>query len=118
MNIEVVKTNKNIHDGPAANSQPEKQCNARLATLAVLKQTVIAAYLDPIPCDLTLRRMLDDNNIPRFKQNPSAKRGGGKNFYSVCAVEKLFRARMLPGNFSVGAVKISAAPMAEKVGVE
>ncbi len=106
--------NKNIKGRPAANSQPEQQCNARLATLAVLKQTVIAAYLDPIPCDLTLRRMLDDNNVPRFKQNPSAKRGGGKNFYSVCAVEKLFRSRMLPGNFAAGAVKISTAPMCAK----
>ncbi len=98
-NIGVVKNNKTIHDGPAAQNQPEKhQCNVRLATLAVLKQTLIAAYLSPVPCDLTLRKLFDDNRIPRFKQNPSAKRGGGRCFYQVCAVEKLLKSRLLPGN--------------------
>ncbi len=70
--------------------------SARLATLNQLLQTVIPAYLTPPPSAFTLRTWFDEARIPRFKSNPSAKRGGGTVFYSVAAVEKFLQSRTLP----------------------
>ena len=69
---------------------------ARLATLEQLRQTTLAVHLDPVPGPETLRAWFDAANIPRFKSNPTAKRGGGPVFYSVSAVEKFLRTRTLP----------------------
>jgi len=69
---------------------------ARLATLDQLVQTLIPAYLDPTPSRETLRDWFDAARIPRFKANPTAKRGGGPVFYSVAAVEKFLQTRTLP----------------------
>ena len=74
--------------------------NARLATLDQLCQTTLPAFLDPLPCRLTLRNWFDEAHVPRFKSNPNAKRGGGTVYYSVPHVEKLFRSRMLPGRMT------------------
>ena len=70
--------------------------NARLATLDQLVQTLIPAYLTPVPSHETLRDWFDTARIPRFKANPAAKRGGGPVFYSVAAVEKFLQTRTLP----------------------
>ena len=70
--------------------------SARLATLHQLLQTVIPAYLTPVPRPETLRDWFDQARIPRFKCNPVAKRGGGTVFYSVAAVEKFLSRRTLP----------------------
>ena len=70
--------------------------SARLATLDRLLETVIPLFLDPPPSRDTVRALLDAANVPRFKTNPTAKRGGGPCYYSVSAVEKLFRSRTLP----------------------
>ena len=70
--------------------------SARLATLNQLLQTVIPAYLTPPPSAFTLRVWFDQARIPRFKSNPTAKRGGGTVFYSVAAVEKFLESRTLP----------------------
>jgi hypothetical protein len=70
---------------------------ARLATLDELLQTTIPVFIQPVPCTATLRSWFDAAQVPRFKSNPMAKRGGGKVFYSVSHVEKLFRSRILPG---------------------
>lgn len=70
--------------------------SARLATLEQLLQTVIPAYLAPLPSHETLRAWFDRARIPRFKSNPTAKRGGGPVFYSVAAVEKFLESRTLP----------------------
>jgi hypothetical protein len=72
-----------------------KNEKARLATLDALCVTTIPAYLDPIPSKDTLRDWFDRGKVPRFKANPSAKRGGGPVFYSVSAVEKLLQNRTL-----------------------
>ncbi len=69
---------------------------ARLATLDQLVQTLISAYLTPVPSHETLRDWFDTARIPRFKANPAAKRGGGPVFYSVAAVEKFLQTRTLP----------------------
>jgi len=69
---------------------------ARLATLEQLVQTLIPAYLNPTPSRETLRDWFDAARIPRFKANPSARRGGGPVFYSVAAVEKFLQTRTLP----------------------
>ena len=69
---------------------------ARLATLDQLAQTLIPAYLTPVPSHETLRDWFDTARIPRFKANPAAKRGGGPVFYSVAAVEKFLQTRTLP----------------------
>ncbi len=70
--------------------------SARLATLDQLSQTLISAYLTPVPSNETLRDWFDNAHIPRFKSNPAAKRGGGSVFYSVAAVEKFLQTRTLP----------------------
>lgn len=69
--------------------------NARLATLDQLKLNTIPNFLDPVPCDESLRSWFDKEKVPRFKANPVAKRGGGPVYYSVSAVEKLFRSKTL-----------------------
>ncbi len=71
-------------------------CSARLATINQLLQTVIPAYLTPAPSAFTLRVWFDKARIPRFKSNPTARRGGGTVFYSVSAVEKFLQSRTLP----------------------
>jgi hypothetical protein len=78
------------------NAQPTAQ-TARLATIAQLRKTTLAVFIDPVPSSETLRGWFDQANIPRFKSNPSAKRGGGPCFYSVAGVEKFFRSRMIGG---------------------
>jgi hypothetical protein len=69
---------------------------ARLASLDGLLETVIPAYLNPTPARETLREWFDEARIPRFKANPTAKRGGGPVYYSVAAVEKFLQTRTLP----------------------
>ena len=71
------------------------EINSRLASLDELLVNVIPVYLSPVPSRDTVRDWLDKARIPRFKANPVAKRGGGTAFYSVAAVEKLFRSRMV-----------------------
>lgn len=75
--------------------QIETISTARLATLEQLKQTTLAVYISPIPSNETLRAWFDAARIPRFKSNPTAKRGGGPVFYSVAAVEKFLKVRTL-----------------------
>ena len=69
---------------------------ARLASLDGLLETIIPAFLNPAPSRETLREWFDEARIPRFKANPSAKRGGGPVYYSVAAVEKFLQTRTLP----------------------
>lgn len=66
---------------------------ARLATLEVLERDILPNHLSPVPPRSTLRALFDREGVPRFKSNPGAKRGGGLVFYSVAAVEALFRKR-------------------------
>ncbi len=70
--------------------------SARRGSLEGLLQTTIPAFLHPVPSRETLREWFDKARIPRFKSNPSAKRGGGTVFYSVSAVEKFLQSRTLP----------------------
>jgi hypothetical protein len=72
-------------------------CNVRLATLDVLLETTIPAFLSPPPSRDTLRAWFDRARIPRFKANRLARRGGGHVYYSVAAVEKFLRSNTLPG---------------------
>jgi hypothetical protein len=74
----------------------EINTSARLASLEGLLQTTIPAFFHPVPSRETLRDWFDKARIPRFKSNPSAKRGGGTVFYSVSAVEKFLSSRTLP----------------------
>ena len=79
----------------------QSNSSARLATLQTLRQTTLAVYLEPVPSNETLRAWFDSARIPRFQNNPAAKRGGGPVFYSVAAVEKFLRARTIPaGGFA------------------
>jgi hypothetical protein len=87
-----MRTNAQSNEPSAANLSH----SARLATLPELKKTTLEVFINPIPSDETLRAWFDDAKIPRFKQNPFAKRGGGPVYYSVAAVEKFFRSRTLP----------------------
>jgi len=78
--------------------------SARLASLESLAKTLIPAYLDPPPSQETLRDWFDTARIPRFKANPTARRGGGTVFYSVSAVEKFLQSRTLPCRLGPGMV--------------
>lgn len=69
--------------------------SARLATLDQLLQITIPVFLSPVPPRHTVRAWLDGARIPRFKANPTARRGGGHVYYSVAAVEKFLRQRTL-----------------------
>ena len=64
---------------------------ARLATIDQLIETTIPVFLAPAPSRETLRAWFDRAQVPRFKCNPLAKRGGGPVYYQVAAVEKLLR---------------------------
>ncbi|MGD1084695.1 MAG: hypothetical protein ABSA47_08095 [Verrucomicrobiota bacterium] len=68
---------------------------ARLANLDQLIQTTLPNFISPVPSRETLRNWFDAAKIPRFKANPTARRGGGPVFYSVAAVEKFLRSRTL-----------------------
>lgn len=70
--------------------------SARLATLGQLRKNLLAAHLDPVPCNVTLRNWFDAARIPRLKTNPLAKRGGGACYFQVAAVEKFLRTRLAP----------------------
>jgi hypothetical protein len=73
-------------------------CNARLATIEKLRETTLAAFLDPVPPKHTIRDWFRAAKIPCFKSNPLARKGGGAVYYSVSAVEKFLRARLIGGN--------------------
>ena len=72
------------------------QTTARLASLIKIRDELVPLYITPCPSIETLRDWFDNAQIPRFKSNPTAKRGGGPCFYSVSAVEKLLKSRTLP----------------------
>lgn len=79
------------------------ETNARLATMPELLATIIPAYLDPPPPVRRLRRWF--RPLPKFKANPTAKRGGGEVFYYVAAVEKFLKARTFHNGRMVFPVK-------------
>jgi hypothetical protein len=69
--------------------------NARLATLDELLSNTVPNFVQPPPSRRALSSWLDSAGIPRFKPNPTAKRGGGVVFYSVSHVERFFRNRTM-----------------------
>lgn len=78
-----------------AKPEPDQLRNtARMATLDQLIKDTLPLFLSPVPSKDTLRAWFDRAKVPRFKPNPSAKRGGGPVYYSVAAVEKLLRSGM------------------------
>jgi hypothetical protein len=78
------------------NETKPKPTGVRLATLEELVKNILPNFLSPVPSRETLRDWFDQAQIPRLKANPTAKRGGGKVFYSVSAVEKFLRASTMP----------------------
>jgi hypothetical protein len=70
---------------------------ARLATIEQLQVTIVLHFLSPPPSKETLRHWFNTARIPRFKANPTARRGGGPVFYSVSAVEKFLQSRTTTG---------------------
>lgn len=86
-------------------SQDLPTYRARLATLASLRP-LLAAYLEPVPSDETLRLWFEKAGIPRLKANPHAKRGGGPAFYAVASIERFLKERgSLRGNLPPVAAK-------------
>ena len=67
----------------------------RTATLDQIIISMLAVHFCPVPCKATVRSWFDKAGIPRFKSNPTAKRGGGDVFYSVPHVEKFLKSRTL-----------------------
>lgn len=91
---------RNPFSSVAMEANASNHGTARLATLEQIRETTVRVYLDPPPSLDTLRDWFDAANIPRFKSNPGAKRGGGIVWYSVAGVEKFFRSRTLPGSMT------------------
>ena len=83
--------------------KPDLASTARVASLAEIRTNIVGAFMHPPPSCETLRDWFDAARIPRFKSNPTAKRGGGPCFYSVAHVEKFLRTRLLPGKVRVAA---------------
>lgn len=77
-------------------SNQTQKSAARAATIDELLTTTVPLFLSPAPSAESLKNWLDDARIPRFKANPTAKRGGGTCWYSVAAVEKFLRERTMP----------------------
>ena len=71
------------------------ETTARLATIDQLVANILPNFIAPVPSRDALRALFDSANVPRFKANPTAKRGGGYVYYSVAAIEKLFRSRTM-----------------------
>jgi len=69
---------------------------ARSATLDEIIETILPLFISPVPSRDTVRNWLDSAKVPRFKSNPTARRGGGICYYQVAGVEKLMRARTMP----------------------
>ncbi len=67
------------------------QINSENATLDAICSEIVPLFITPIPSRETVRDWLDNANIPRFKSNPTAKRGGGPVYYSVAAVKEFFK---------------------------
>lgn len=78
------------------NESEQKPIAARLATLDQLVENILPNFIAPVPSRDALRALFDRARVPRFKANPTAKRGGGHVYYSVAGVEKLIRSRTLP----------------------
>jgi hypothetical protein len=68
---------------------------ARMAWLDVIQKEVVPQFIQPTPCRAPLKKRF--KNLPRFKSNPCAKRGGGTLFYNVAGVERFLKQRTLPG---------------------
>ena len=58
-----------------------------MATLAVLRETVLPNFLNPVPTDETLRLWFEKWRVHRYEANPIKKRGG-RVWWSVADVEK------------------------------
>ncbi len=84
--------------------------SARLASLEGLLQTTIPAFLHPVPSRETLRDWFDKARIPRFKSNPTAKRGGGTVFYSVAPWRSSCKAARCPAGWPASLVSEPAKP--------
>lgn len=69
--------------------------NVRARTLNDICENVVPLYFSPPPCRMTIYRLLRAAKVPKFKTNLSAKRGGGRAFYSMPVVEKLFQQRVV-----------------------
>ena len=67
--------------------------NARMVSLDVIQRDIVPLYLDPVPTKETLRVWLKD--VPCFKSNPTARRGGGPAYYSRSHIEKFLRSRTM-----------------------
>lgn len=85
----IVIMEKNMNESKA------KTTAARLASLDELIENILPNFISPVPQPDTIRSWFDAAKIPRFKANPTAKRGGGRVFYSVSAVEKFLGQRTL-----------------------
>jgi hypothetical protein len=75
------------------NEQPST-VGPRAATLDWLIENTLPNFVSPVPSRETLRSLFDREGVPRMKANCAARRGGGPVYYQVCAVEKLFRAKL------------------------
>jgi hypothetical protein len=64
---------------------------ARMATARELLDTVVPAYLTPIPSERALVTWFKRFGVTGLKANPSAIRGGGKTWWHVADVEKMLR---------------------------
>lgn len=79
----------------ATTKEPSKPTPpARMQSLATLRAELIPRFLNPVPCERTLRRWFKRARLRTVKANPSARAGGGVVYFNRAAVEKYLLDRM------------------------
>jgi hypothetical protein len=64
-----------------------------LASLDELMKVTVPGLIKPVPHKRTVERLLKAGNVPFWKANVRAPHGGGRCYYQVSAVKRLFRVR-------------------------
>ena len=67
------------------------QRQAALASLDELMKVTVPGLIKPVPHKRTVERLLKAGNVPFWKANVRAPHGGGRCYYQVSAVKRLFR---------------------------
>jgi hypothetical protein len=71
----------------------KKKQQSALMTLDELIATYLPKLVKPMPSRRTVERWFKAAQVPFFKANPKAPHGGGTRFFSVAAVDRVFRSR-------------------------
>jgi hypothetical protein len=75
-------------------NEHNSQLSARMVDLDRILEKHVPLFFDPPLSRRSLKAQLDGAKIPKWKSNLAAKNGGGRCYYSLAHVEKLWRSRI------------------------